>query len=76
MEHELIQLFLLVCDFYDKHPVLKEQRLSNNSKPAFSDQELLTMYIFGHLQSFNQQQMVKTTPFFVKNGDVTRLILQ
>ena len=58
MEHELIKLFLLVCDFYDKHSVLKEQRLSNNRQPAFSDQELLTMYIFGHLQGFNQQRQI------------------
>lgn len=58
MEHELIKLFLLVCDFYDKHSVLKEQRLSNNRKPAFSDQELITMYIFRHLQGFNQQRQI------------------
>lgn len=58
MEHELIKLFLLVCDFYDKHSVLKEQRLSNNHQPAFSDQELLTMYLFGHLQGFNQQRQI------------------
>jgi IS5 family transposase len=58
VEHELIKLYLLVCDFYDKHSVLKEQRLSNNSKPAFSDPELLTMYIFGHLQGFNQQRQI------------------
>jgi IS5 family transposase len=58
VEHELIKLFLLVCDFYDKHSVLKEQRLSNNRQPAFSDQELITMYIFGHLQGFNQQRHI------------------
>ena len=58
MEHKLIELYLLICDFYDKHPVLKEQRLSNNSKPAFSDQELLTVYIFGHLQGFTQQRQI------------------
>lgn len=58
MEHELIKLFLLVCTFYDKHSVLKEQRLSNNHQPAFSDQELLTMYLFGHLQGFTQQRQI------------------
>ena len=58
MEHEIIKFFLLVCDFYDKQPVLKEQRLSNNSKPAFSDQELLTVYIFGHFQGFTQQRHI------------------
>jgi hypothetical protein len=58
VEHELIKLFLLVCHFYDKHSVLKEQRLSNNSKPIFSDQELLTMYLFGHLQGFTRQRQI------------------
>lgn len=58
MEHELIKLFLLVCDFYDKHSVLKEQRLSNNHEPVFSDQELLTIYLFGHLQGFSQQRQI------------------
>ena len=58
MEHELINLFLLVCSFYDNHPVLKEQRLSNNQEPLFSDQELLTMYIFGHLHGHTQQRRI------------------
>ena len=58
MEHELIELFLLVCTFYDNHSILKEQRLSNNHKPLFTDQELLTMYIFGHLQGHNQQRRI------------------
>ncbi len=58
METKIIELYLLICDFYDKQPVLKEQRLSNNSKPAFSDQELLTMYLFGHIQGFNQKRQI------------------
>lgn len=58
MEHQLINLFLLVCHFYDKHSVLKEQRLSNNHQPAFSDQELLTMYIFGHLHGHSEQRRI------------------
>lgn len=58
MEHELIKLFLLVCTFYDKHSVLKEQRLSNNHAPLFSDQELVTMYLFGHLQNLTQQRRI------------------
>jgi hypothetical protein len=53
-----LNYFCKFGDFYDKHPVLKEQRLSNNSKPAFSEQEQLTKYIFGHLQSFNQQRQI------------------
>ena len=49
METQLIELYLLICTFYDNQPVLNQQRLSN-FKPRFTDQELLTMYLFGHLQ--------------------------
>lgn len=57
METKLIELFLLICDFYDKQTVLKHQRLSN-FKPRFTDQELLTMFIFGHLQGFTSQRRI------------------
>jgi len=57
VETKLIELFLLICDFYDKQSVLKQQRLSN-FKPLFTDQELLTMYVFGHLQGFTTQRLI------------------
>jgi len=57
VETQLIELFLLICDFYDNQPVLKHQRLSN-FKPRFTDQELLTMFIFGHLQGFTSQRCI------------------
>lgn len=57
METKLIELFLLICDFYDNQSVLKHQRLSN-FKPRFTDQELLTMFIFGHLQGFSTQRCI------------------
>lgn len=56
MEIQLIQLYVWVCSVYDKHPVLKVQRLSNNNQPAFTDQELMTIYLFGHLQGHFQQR--------------------
>lgn len=58
MENKLIELFVLICRFYLNHSVLKEQRLSNNNKPLFSDEELLTVYIFGHLQGFTTQRQI------------------
>lgn len=58
MELQLIQLYLWVCLVYDKHPMLKYQRLSNNWQPAFTDQELITVYLFGHFQGhFNQKRI-------------------
>ena len=50
MEVQLIQLYVLVCQLYDTHGQTCFQRLSNNSRPRFTDQELITIYLFGHLQ--------------------------
>ena len=57
MEQQLITLYLLVCDFYDNQPGLKYQRLSN-FRPRCTDEELLTIYLFGHLQGFQQQRRI------------------
>ncbi|OLE61910.1 MAG: hypothetical protein AUG74_14860 [Bacteroidetes bacterium 13_1_20CM_4_60_6] len=58
MENQLIQLYVWVCRIYDKHSVLKVQRLSNNNQPDFTDQELVTVYLFGHLQGHFQQRRI------------------
>ncbi len=57
MENKLIELYLLTCHLYDNEPVLKQQRLSN-FRPRFSDEELLTMYIFGHLQGHTAHRRI------------------
>jgi hypothetical protein len=57
VETKLIELYLLICDFYDNQTVLKHQRLSN-FKPNFTDQELLTIYLFGHLQGLTTQRRI------------------
>lgn len=58
METKLIELYLLICRLYDTHPVLKQQRLSNNHEPSFSDEELLTVYLFGHMQGLTTQRRI------------------
>ena len=57
MEQQLIALYLRVCRAYDNHPELKYQRLSN-FRPRFTDEELLTVYLFGHMQGFDQQRRI------------------
>lgn len=49
MDIQLIQLYVLVCHIYDTQPETCFQRLSNNAKPQFTDQELVTIYLFAHL---------------------------
>lgn len=50
MENQLIQLYVLVCHIYNTHSATCFQRMSNNRKPDFTDQELITVYLFGHIQ--------------------------
>ena len=57
MEQQLIALYLRVCRAYDSQPDLKYQRLSN-FRPAFTDEELVTIYLFGHMQGFHQQRRI------------------
>ncbi len=57
MENQLIQLYLLVCQIYDNQSSLKYQRLSN-FKPRFTDQELVTVYLFGHLNGLYQKKAI------------------
>ena len=57
MKNQLIQIYLLVCQLYDSHSSLKYQRLSN-FKPVFSDEEIITIYLFGQLnEKFNHRQI-------------------
>jgi hypothetical protein len=57
MENQLIQLYLLVCQIYDNQSSLKYQRLSN-FKTRFTDQELVTVYLFGHLNGLYQKKAI------------------
>lgn len=64
MENQLIQIYLLVCHVYDTSSATCFQRLSNNRKPAFTDQELMTIWLFAHLQGlFQKKQMLR----FIQN---------
>ena len=58
MENQLIQLYLLVCQVYDTCSETCFQRLSNNSKPQFTDQQLVTIYLFGHLQGVFEKKAI------------------
>ncbi len=58
MENQLIQLYLFVCQIYDTRSATCFQRASNNRKTRFTDQELVCIWFFGHLEGkFNKQQI-------------------
>jgi len=58
MENQLIQLYLFVCQIYDTRSDTCFQRTSNNRKPRFTDQEIVSIWFFGHLNDkFTKQQI-------------------
>ena len=64
MENQLIQIYLFVCHIYDTSSETCFQRLSNNREPSFTDQELITIWFFAHLEAkFQKKQMHE----FIKN---------
>lgn len=45
-ERKLISIYLYVCDKYESELKYSCQRYSNNNKPEFTDQEILTIYLY------------------------------
>lgn len=50
LQLQLVTLYHYVCHCYDTHLCLHSQRQSNNYQPDFTDQELMTIYLFGIIQ--------------------------
>ncbi|PYS87965.1 MAG: IS982 family transposase [Acidobacteria bacterium] len=58
MENLLIEIYLFVCHVYDTSSATCYQRLSNNRVPEFTDQELITIWFFAHLEGcFEKKKM-------------------
>jgi hypothetical protein len=58
MENLLIEIYLFVCRVYDTSPATCYQRLSNNREPEFTDQELITIWFFAHMEGcFEKKKM-------------------
>ncbi len=58
MENLLIHIYLFVCQIYDPSAATCYQRLSNNRAPDFTDQELITIWFFAHLEGcFEKKKM-------------------
>jgi len=52
---KLVEIFFYVSDAYEKELKFSCERFSNNSCPAFSDQEIMTAYLF----CISQEQRIK-----------------
>ena len=63
-ETRIITLFCAVCHHYDNALVIQAQRCSNNFCPKFTDEEVITTYIWG---IYNQKFEVKACYEFIKD---------
>ncbi len=52
---KLVEIFFYISDAYEKELKFSCQRFSNNCKPDFSDQEIMTLYLF----CISQEQRTK-----------------
>jgi hypothetical protein len=49
-ENQIIELYCAICHYYDTGLVTAAQRLSNNFCPKFTDEECITIYLWGIIQ--------------------------
>lgn len=84
---KLIKLYQYVCDKYDNELQYLCQRFTNNNKPDFTDQEVLTIYLFGvheeqrlrikHIHKFAADYLMdwfpKLTSYVAFNTRINRL---
>jgi hypothetical protein len=54
-ELKLIKIYMYICDLYEQELKYYCHRQSNNGNPEFTDQEIMTIYLFaGHCQKYFQ----------------------
>ena len=58
--YTLVRIHLFVCRRYHQHVRAAAQRQSNNSGPDFTDEEVLTVYLFGIIEKCRTVREVHT----------------
>jgi hypothetical protein len=64
-ELQLISIYLYICDIYDTKLKNVCERFSNNNHPGFTDQEVITIYLF--VMHFEQRLKLKQIHEFANN---------
>jgi hypothetical protein len=52
---KLVEIYLYVCEKYDKELKFSCERFTNNNNPVFTDQEIMTIYLFVQSQENHHQ---------------------
>jgi primosomal replication protein N len=55
---QLIELYCIVCEQYNTTLCVEAQRLSNNFRPQFTDEETITVYLWGTINGFYEQKAI------------------
>lgn len=58
LKDKLVHLYAYVCQCYDTKLCLHCQRMSNNTNMDFTDEELITVYLFGLLQQHGEVKQI------------------
>jgi transposase len=66
IKEHLTILYVTVADFFDHHPTVARWRESNNSEPAFTDAEVLTIAL---MQSYFRTDTLSRTYLMVRAND-------
>ena len=59
-QYTLVRIYLFVCRHYRGHLAATVQRQSNNDEPDFTDEEVLTIYLFGLFKK-REQSAISTS---------------
>lgn len=57
-KENLIKLYFYICEDKGIQSYLSSMRMSNNWKPAFTDEEVMTAYIFGITEGFSKVKRI------------------
>ena len=67
-KENLIKLYLYICEDKSIQNYLKSMRMSNNFTPEFTDEEVLTIYLFGVAQNLSKVKHIYQCELGVKNS--------
>ncbi len=57
-KENLIKLYFYICEDKDVQKYLSGMRMSNNQTVVFTDEEVMTVYIFGITQNFSKSKHI------------------
>jgi len=67
-ELKLIRIYMFICDLYDKELKYYCQRYSNNSKPVFTGQKIMAIYLFvGSEQKYFMVKEIHLHPYYLSS---------